>query len=70
MTLATHRQHMGRTIEVKPRFESKPYRQSPGRRTHIFGPLVPMDRPKDPTSPWFYALGFIVAAYFILRSVI
>lgn len=63
---------MGRTIEVKPRFESKPYRQHPGRRAHIYGPLIPMqpeERPKrkDPTAPWLYALGLIVISYFILQ---
>lgn len=43
MKCATHRQHMGRTIEMRPRFESRPYRQSASRRQHIYGPLHDQD---------------------------
>ena len=47
MKYATHRAHMGKTIEVKPRFESRPYKLHPGRRAHIYGELQPMDEPYE-----------------------
>lgn len=39
----TYHQRMGRPVEWKPAWQSKPYRPSPARREHIYGPVRPMD---------------------------
>jgi hypothetical protein len=66
MIHSTHRAHMGRTIERKPRFESRPYRPSPGRRAHIYGNLQPMDEPQEwPLWLKLFLAPFVVGAVMI-----
>lgn len=49
-----------------PRYQSAPYRQHPGRREHIHGPIQPMDQPSK--GMWFI-YGAVLALVLIAWSV-
>jgi len=49
---------------TQPRYQSRPYRPSPGRRRHIYGELRPMHEQRDPTARYFIALAIVVASIF------
>lgn len=56
----------------RPHYESRPYRQHPGRREHIHGRVLPMDNPfPRQTLPWSVkALGWITAAVLIWEYIL
>lgn len=61
------RQHMGRIIEHRPRYQSAPYRQHPGRRQHIYGELQPMETETEfPTWLKVMVAAFAVPAAMLL----
>jgi hypothetical protein len=66
MIHSTHRAHMGRIIEHRPRWESRPHRLHPGRREHIYGPIEPMET-YEPWPLWLklFLAPFVVGAVMI-----
>lgn len=57
----THRQW-------RPRYESRPYRQHPGRRHHVHGPIQPMTT--EPLLPaWAPWLALAVVAPFLASMI-
>jgi hypothetical protein len=56
-----------RAQHVSPKYQSRPYRQHPGRREFIHGRIRPMQVERDWSAPFFSISGVVIFGYFVAR---